>query len=216
MNEKPILFSGEMVRAILDGRKTQTRRVMKPQPVKDEYDFWTWAGAGWGRDDIGAPVVPGHSLAVRCPYGRVHDRLWVRETFVFELWEDEPKPPDDRPLHCHSGDGSEWDEPYWLWPHYRATDPEPELYYEDDPNGGDGPICKWRPSIFMPRWASRITLEIVNVRVERLQGIGGTDAFAEGGFTVTQFIELWNSINASRGYGWDVNPFVWVIEFNKP
>lgn len=234
MKERPILFTGEMVRAILEGRKTQTRRVMKPQPVKSGY-FWEWAGAGWNRDDIGASVMSGHSLAVRGPYGLIGDRLWVKETHVFEWWEDEPKPPTDRPIHYHAGDGSEWDEPYWLWPHYRATDPAPELYYPD--HGEDEPHCRWRPSIFMPRWASRITLEIVDIRIERLQHISVEDVLAEGikqtepdGFYLAPlagvpdfpwgdarmaYAALWNSINEKSGFGWDQNPWVWVVEFKR-
>ena len=164
MNEKPILFSGEMVRAILDGRKTQTRRVITEK---------------WQQCE--SPEDQPQTFVSWCPYGQPGDRLWVKETFAMAI-------PAGASIHAERK------------PVYRA----------------DGEVVpKWKPSIFMPRWASRITLEIVNVRVERLQGIGGTDAFAEGGFTVTQFIELWNSINASRGYGWDANPWVWIIEFKR-
>ena len=124
---------------------------------------------------------------------------------------------------------------YWQQPHYAATDPKPQLVDEDrDIEEG---LAGWRPSIFMPRWASRITLEIVSVRAERVQDISENDAEAEGielwqevffreynkpdnnpGWTRDprlSFQTLWDSINAKRGYGWDVNPWVWVIEFKK-
>ncbi len=167
MSEKPILFSGEMIRAVLDGRKTQTRRVVKPQPVG------LWA-------------APGKS---RCPYGQPGGRLWVRETFY--------------PERSHRGPVS-----------YRATWPRDD----DPPDGG------WKPSIFMPRWASRITLEIVSVRVEQVQDISEDDARAEGvddGTGQTRplhpywFRALWDSINSKRGYGWEKNPWVWVVAFRR-
>jgi hypothetical protein len=196
MKEHPILFSGEMVRAILEGRKTQTRRV----------------------------------ITIRtCRYG-IPGWLWVKETWTPEYCEDEPtEPKDGRPIfHYHSAD-TEFDPDYWLWPHYRATDPTPELCYEDDEDGGDEPKCIWRPSIFMPRWASRINLEIVKIRVERIQEITEEDAIAEGaplgrilgygrlGMESHRegFIDLWDEINDKRGFGWLSNPWVWVIEFKK-
>ncbi len=195
MNEKPILFSAEMVRAILEDRKTQTRRVMKPQPVKDEYGFWTWAGAGWSRDDV-APVMPGHSMANRCPFGQIGDRLWVRETWA--------------------GDD-------WTGYAYKATEPDAL------PFGEEVSFNKWKPSIFMPRSASRISLEIVNVRVERLQKITLADIEAEGtppapnqmmyrndGYQrYKDFKYLWNKINLLRGFSWESNPWVWVIAFKQ-
>lgn len=237
-NERPVIFSGDMVRAILDGRKTMTRRVIKKAmwPFVEEVlrvnGHWTFE------------VMDGTIIS---PYGYPGDRLWVRETHVFESYEDEPKSsPDRRPIFYYKGDGTEWDEPYWLYPHYRATDPAPDLYYEDgDGMEMDDPQCKWRPSIFMPRWASRITLEIVNIQVERVQEISRDDSFREGVeainpyaidpnlqagwpaafkdyqnkenfFTanpIASFQTLWNSINGKSGFGWDVNPWVWVIDF---
>jgi hypothetical protein len=163
---------------------------------------------------------------IKSPYGYPGDRLWVRETFVLERFDSEIGAPplvSDRPTQYHPGDGFEWDSEYWLRPHYRATDPAPDLSYDEE----DDPKCKWRPSIFMPRWASRITLEVVNVRVERLRDITEEDAKAEGvtpsivGVDLdnlkyrASFQTLWNSINAKRGFGWDLNPYVWVIEFKK-
>lgn len=183
MKERPILFSGEMVRAILEGRKTMTRRVIKPQPAGE------WAAPG----------------KTACPYGQPGDRLWVRETWRKTNWTDEPN-------------RGEW-RVFW-----RATEKE------DSRNNG-----LWRPSIHMPRWASRILLEVVSVRVERVQDISEEDARAEGvewqnerpcwvnyldreDWSPTardSFRTLWDSINAKRGYGWDANPWVWVVEFKK-
>jgi hypothetical protein len=214
MREKPILFSGAMVKAILDGRKTQTRRVMKPQPVKSG-GFWQFAGAGWNRDDV-AMVMPGHSMANRCPYGQIGDHLWVRETFQV--------------IEPHGSVGDEWIGDDIMEVDGRLPKEKPEcvgywwnlVYKADEPD-----MCSWwRPPIYMPRWASRITLEIVNVRVERLQSITPADAFAEGvredylhqkpdWIDVQAYQELWDKLNAKRGYGWDVNPWVWVIEFKR-
>jgi hypothetical protein len=191
MKEHPILFSAEMVRAILDGRKTQTRRVCKD------------------------PLGP--SMMDDCPYGEAGDFMWVRESFL-------PDPPIDG---SWSGD-IEWNGcgrplrgvpigyqfPEWVI--YRATW-----------TGSDD--MKWHPSIHMPRWASRITLEIKSVRVERIRDIGHRDIAAEGvgwydpqestpfsyGQHKKEFEMLWDKINAKRGYGWDVNPWVWVIEFQR-
>ena len=197
MKERPILFSGEMVRAILDDRKTMTRRVVKPQPEQDT-DCPYHIGTGIERK------------ARICPYGKPGDRLWVRETF------------------CDRNNNGEQTKPL-----YRADGQE----YED----GDGWHfeAKWKPSIFMPRMYSRITLEITNVRVERLQGISEKDAFAEGiddeseeynkaehfqlggsqiqggAPAIFTFIGLWDSINAKRGYSWESNPWVWVVEFER-
>ena len=222
MKEYPILFSAPMVKAILDGTKTQTRRVIKPRGVSDDVAQWLHAMA--------------KGVDMPCPYGKPGDVLWVRETFVLERWDDEPKFAADRPTQYNPGDGSEWSEEYWLRPHYRATDPAPDLCYEDDENDDGEPKCKWRPSIFMPRWASRITLEIVNIRVERVQEITRNDAKAEGANFVwrwdasrkpelhkrgllnpyiANYSVLWDEINEKRGFGWNVNPFVWVIEFQR-
>ena len=178
MNEKPILFNGEMVRAILGGRKTQTRRVVKDQgrvPTVLQSD--------------GNRLLPKHVpdwFTDYCPYGGHGDRLWVRETH----WRAE-------------GEGTGGKVRFLQ---YKATSP-------DDPPLGD----RWRPSIHMPRWASRITLEVTGVRVERVQDISNEDVHAEGfapwGDKYLSFADLWDSINANRGYGWDANPWVWVVEF---
>ena len=194
MKERPILFSGPMVRAILDGRKTQTRRVVKPQPP---HDFGPWNNAttrSGGNEDFG------------CPFGRLGDRLWVRETFFID---------DYRYFRC-------------ALPKNRPSDVDYRNYYFR----ADGECCEqvpececasvgspWKPSIHMPRWACRLLLDVKSVRVERLQEINGIDALAEG---ITRedgvapwrlFKRLWDSINEKRGYGWGTNPWVWVIEF---
>lgn len=219
MKESPILFSGEMVRAIIEGRKTQTRRVLKKQPIDilpmNVPNEWVTLETR----------KPSHGSVIGCRFGVPGDRLWVRETFALERYEDEPATPKDgRPIR-HQEFRSEWASDYWLYPHY-CTDPAPDLCYEDDPNDDGEPKCKWKPSIHMPRWASRITLEIVSVRVERVKSITPADAFAEGvrstylhqppdWLDVDRFKELWEKINAKRGYGWQANPWVWVIEFKR-
>lgn len=180
--ERPILFSSEMVKAILDGRKTQTRRVVKPQPVLSPNGaWWHWprlAGiASWTADRRPSRhSFMSEAIFEKCPYGQPGDRLWVRETFVIQSnYEVEHDPPfnDGRPFRWYEDDerGECWEQC-----HYRATDPTPELAYPHV----DEPTCRWKPSIFMPRWASRILLEIVDVRVERVQSISEADAVAEG------------------------------------
>lgn len=198
MKERPILFSGEMVRAILKGRKTQTRRVVKKIPCQC---------SDWIPDEISKTTPEGfqeagHSglwscqsctdLPIACPYGQPGDRMWVRETWkLSSLYKDDP-----------------------LRLQYKA----------DGGPCGDSKI-PWQPSIFMPRWASRITLEIVNIRVERVQEISEEDAWNEGvgggdlgKFDIdgrVLFKSTWDEINGKRGYGWDQNPWVWVIEFKR-
>ncbi len=207
-NERPIIMSAGSMRAILDGRKTQTRRVIKPQPE------FVW-GQGIRNSDpehYAAHVrFPGGSSGpdpwITCPYGLPGDHLWVRETWG-AVWPDEyPVPLSECRIEYRADlpDG--------------CTDQPGEWPAEDA--RGDPEAPKWRPSIFMPRWASRITLAIVGVRVKRLQDISGTDACAEGitpvdpGGPVRQFADLWDALNAKRGHGWDVNPWVWVIEFRR-
>lgn len=192
MKERPIFFSGEMVRAILDGRKTQTRRVLKPQPEGRESQ--QFSGIAEAREYLG-PKNHGKYGAyfgwdfIPCPYGRPGDRLWVRETWAYE-WEGSGCPDDDGIL-------------------YRATDPG----WDDNETG-----LRWRPSIHMPREFSRITLEITGVRAERLQDISNSDALAEGCPSPDihpreWFVALCQSINGPDL--WDANPWVWVIEFQR-
>lgn len=229
MKERPILFSGPMVRALLDGSKTQTRRVMKPQLV-----YGTVAGLfnSWylPRSEGGGTLYPNgkEKILSACPYGQPGDRLWVREAWRAELTWDTTKP---------SGIPNE----AALW--YEADDQQR--------NNGRGTKFKGklRPSIHMPRWASRITLEITSVRVERLQDISEADCIAEGiekayidaarrqqwrmyphddgvpGVEVVRYVadhtlhpkesfkSLWLSINGPGS--WDANPWVWCISFSR-
>jgi len=192
MKERPILFSGEMVRAVLEGRKTQTRRVVK------------MTGEGITRA-LMQPGGPYFNAALElCPYGKPGQRLWVRECFSCPQLEQ--------------------------WQIEEALDPELDeltlvdlgMMYKADEKGDCYPCDHpWRPSIHMPRWASRITLEVTGVRVERLQEISEDDAISEGMKPiwdndigpVSVFAELWDDINKDRGYPWDSNPWVWVVEF---
>src|SRR5690606_31938391 len=218
---KPILFSGPMVRALLDGRKTQTRRVLKPQPPKDELGYeviGTVRGPEWyhpavvGKD---GELEPGKQVwgvyddygewGARVPY-MPGDLLWVRER-----WSDELLAPGEV--------------------YYYAT------ALEDGLRADEVAEIRWKPSIHMPRWASRLTLEVTAVKVERLQEISQEDARAEGVATeewddwrenVTSiampegsyienerdlFRDLWDSLNAERGFGWDTNPWVCATSF---
>jgi len=192
MNEHPILFSGEMVKAILDGRKTQTRRVIKRGVV----------GRMMSGDQKLWPYVydkRGKSVAVPCPYGQPGDLLWVRET-----WATSPFLNDIKPSELSRDFTSLF---------YRANQGVNDSHYS------------WRPSIHMSRWASRINLEVTGVRVGRVQDISEADAVTEGMEVVPigtatwtnrqSFGILWDKINAKRGYSWDSNPWVWVVEFKK-
>lgn len=213
MKERPILFSAPMVRAVLDGHKTQTRRILKPP-----------RGYTWHDIDAGTMVNSGghkkHISDPSYPYGQPGDRLWVRETWAdltvthgrrWEKWNAETKRYDSG-VHP------------FVW--YRADGDMPDI------GNGDTSYASWRPSIFMPRWACRIFLEVVAVRVERLKDISPADASAEGiiqqnttkwfsvpgisgvGTTArAAYALLWNSINGPGS--WDANQLVWVVEFNK-
>lgn len=201
MKERPILFSGDMVRALMDGRKTQTRRVVK-LPRKD----------GVGDNRYVFTDSEGKDRFIDCPYGEPGDRLWVRET-----WADVDYESREDGMVCTR----------------TAT-----IYRADGVGLGEfGPDeIKWRPSIFMPRLASRITLEITGVRVQRLQDISEEDAIAEGihydeamkGYQVgdgmsgifyhgrnprISYRDLWDSINGELS--WELNPWVWVVEFRR-
>ena len=184
---KSILFNDEMVRAILDGRKTKTRRPLKPQPedppegwYPDAYnhsDRWCFWGPR-GTKDSGRCTLP----LFKCPFGQVGGQIYVRETFCLEHQVEYGQPPpfdDGRPIR-YLRDGIPCNKEFsemWIQPHYRATDPTPELsYYGSE----EEPTVRWKPAIHMPRWASRITLEITDIRIERLQEITEEDAKAEG------------------------------------
>ncbi len=179
MSTKPILFNTDMVRAILDGRKTVTRRAVKPQPLwrkppiqqSGRPEYW----ANWDDEKI-----------YKSPY-RPGEILYVRET-----WAD-------------------WHGRYA----YKATSFASERYLEKN---GTESVIKWRPSIHMPREAARIFLRVTDVRVERLQEMPPYDIAFEGFRKQKDFIALWNSTikPSDRAiYGWDANPWVWVIEFER-
>lgn len=225
MKERPILFSTDMVKAILEGRKTQTRRIIKPRNESGLFQVGIdkqtgkvvtiWACDGneqWEYD-------------MSCPYGDIGNTLWVRETWSLNPFFNETEVHDNEDHDIISND-----EPYL----YKA---------KDKPFEGH----KWRPSIFMPRKAARIFLEVTGIRVERLQEINEEDAKAEGiqadfweevkstvyrdymtdtkgygnpevdypvtSFPIDSFKSLWQSINGEES--WEENPFVWVIEFKK-
>lgn len=211
--ERPILFNGEMVRAILAGRKTQTRRVVKPQPSHEAvssrlldrgWEFWGPIDSETGRGLLYQHSVP-------CPYGVPGDRLWVRETFVTG-WE-----TDCGEVHTEDEDGKPIPERAW----YRADD-DLTGWIDEDERHHDFENIPWKPSIHMPRWASRITLQVERVWVERVQEISADDITSEGvedfpsrDFRTLAFMDLWDSINAKRGYSWDSNPWVWCVEFKR-
>lgn len=247
MKERPILMSAPMVRAILTcakcGKisvsvpcehcgstgfeKSQTRRVMMPQPTLEclftagilpptpSADAIAAQTAHPGIWAFNWPQVTRHFLSKKCPYGVPGDRLWVKETFwhcvqsTQEMIGFADGQVKLRPGNCT----------------VMTTKP-------DSDHSGYGEAWKCKPSIFMPRWASRITLEVTEIRVQRLQDISEEDAKADG---VVPFVTvgterdkewypegyranytlLWNKINAERGFGWDVNPWVWAITFRR-
>lgn len=205
MKEHPILFSGEMVRAILDGRKTMTRRPIKGIDLWDDavvqYSLGGHHGSGMYVSEADYPEEG--SAHYSCPYGEIGDRLWVRETWA---WSGDRNIPE--PERIDRGE---------VW------------YREDDKFGEWPPIVRWRPSIHMPRWASRITLEITDVKVERIKEITDQDAANEGFETAAgiqamkrgmrviysakpDFILGWKKI---YGGSWDNNDWVWVISFRR-
>jgi hypothetical protein len=204
VSERPIIFSGEMVRAILAGKKTQTRRVIKPS---------------WSRClDLDDPDDRDKALAA-CPYGQIGDRLWVRETFVLEHCEMPQEANADRPVLMEyiEGEGN-----VWYVPHYRATDPEPHIVPEDAEDLDDR--TRWTSPIHMPRWASRILLEITDRRIQRLQEIGPADLRAEGfaerngddyRANRVRFREAWDKFNGKRGFEWAANPHNFAITFKR-
>ena len=245
MKERGMIFNGEMVRAILDGRKTQTRRIMAPQPADDieRCIFPNPEAIGWKSS---LRHKHGSTTAHFCPYGKPGDRIWVRETWgvvSHELDEDgriQPWTPDRPATTIHEmpfGNG------YYSGHAIYAADGD--FTWGDDDGYEDGRSC-WKPSIHMPRAASRILLEITDVRVERLNAISPEDAESEG-LECTNFTgfgdepglpsypepdvyfdplkKQWKEYppEAFAGlwesiYGegsWQANPWVWVIEFKR-
>lgn len=214
MRARPILFSAPMVRALIEGRKTQTRRVVSEKNL------------------LGGP--PEKWLLKQCPYGKPGDLLWVRETYALENtleYHGEVEKPKDRPFKdC---------EEFWVIPHYRATEPD-AMILEPDESTNDFIKTKWRPAIHMPLWASRLTLQIKNIRIERLQDISVKDVIEEGirfkkvkdkifyelfgwvdeigepvyacEYARETYRDIWESLHGKTS--WKENPWVWVIEFD--
>ncbi|UDC35599.1 hypothetical protein LGM12_09315 [Klebsiella pneumoniae] len=231
MTERGMIFNAEMVRAILDGLKTQTRREVKLNldiaRLATTYDWATSLAAnhyqGLAEEQIQQkaeslrgvihPVILGNGqmVSIICPHGKPGDRIWVRETFC---------PVDDTQYG-----GEKWVD-YRATPKFEASHP---AGWDSAPN--DAEALKWHPSIHMPRWASRILLEITDVRVERLNAISQADAIAEGAppshpsidcvsqeygfpdFSRSWFGQTWQHIYGEES--WDANPWVWVIEFKR-
>ena len=203
VTERPILFSAPMVCALLDGVKTQTRRLVKPQPVGGDAIIQNHLSLDWMVGQLRDSENAWRDL--RCPYGQPGDRLWVRETWGLHGAMANAKPRD---FHNPRAALSE------------------NLVFLATADGYDRGVQHWRPSIHMPRWASRINLEVTGVRVERLQDITPADAKAEGDKErsgmpeyyersalchVDWYRNLWNDINGAGS--WNANPYVWVIEF---
>lgn len=202
IKERPILFSAAMVRATLGGIKTQTRRVITPQPsigAPRSINCHVLDDGSWGFFDEDGEEY-------KSPYGAPGDRLWGRETFyAWGRWETRYSEEKKRDEHHFADLTIECGKAY----RYAATDTP------DTDDGDNGNQWHKRPSIFMPRAASRILREIVNVRVERLQDISEADAQAEGVADRAAFFALWDSINAARGYPVASNPWVWVVEYKR-
>jgi hypothetical protein len=218
MADRPILFSGAMVKAILSGTKTQTRR-----PVAQRYLD------SFGEPDGWESLRPGvwrawchHTNQVETftsPFGEPGDRLWARETFGLTLeHNDDGEPTNAR--RVLDGDGV----PRWIV--YRTD--QPDVVWTDG-DGYTGPSC-WKPSIHMPRWASRLTLEVMSVRADRLHDLSEEDARAEGAEVTNGhpelgaligagpsylegFAQLWRSINGPGS--WEANPWLWCVAFRR-
>lgn len=263
MKERPILFSAPMVRAILEGRKTQTRRIVKPATL-EAIEFMTGRadeeparsadlGLFYDRPEVedsrgrtrslkhpqwlvfNAAYPEEGSLPIGQGYGAVGDRLWVRETWRVGAWDEDEGQfaidyrdgPDMRWRSDERDDTGEKFNDLWLSCCDELSDkdihPNSDGRYEWKP--GESPL-RWRPSIHMPRWASRISLEVTGIRVERLQEISENDAADEGVGALMPaaregnpdqyretFMELWESINGKGS--WAASPWCWVVEFKR-
>ncbi|HCM6797761.1 morphogenetic protein [Klebsiella pneumoniae] len=205
ITERGMIFNAEMVRALLSGRKTQTRRIIKPQP---EATLSGSLSGKWLSRPLNGLLLPKiEDIAIHCPFGVVGDRIWVRETFQGPLFDYDL-------MDSYCKDPTPFEKPEFCV--YKADGvPAPEFYDADDELH-----CCWRPSIHMPRWASRILLEITGVRVERLRSMSQDDARAEGVIVASgpmeaglAFRELWDSIYGEES--WKANPWVWVIKFKR-
>lgn len=212
--EKPIIFSPAMVEAIMSGRKTQTRRVIKPQPPGEGYELWTLMSTTGPRKNEGKlhwvkpdqerlNFIDDQYIFFTCPYGHIGDKLWVRERWAYigdQNWQD-----------------ASFDDWGNLW-HYATA--------EQDARDQ----LKWKPSIHMPRRFARLILEVKDIRIEKLQDISESDAINEGiesqrgiykDYLTEKFYRkpyqsfetLWCKINGQKS--WQSNPWVWVVEFEK-
>jgi hypothetical protein len=240
MKERPIILKQHEVLAVLSGRQTQFRRVVKPQPSPELLAAYAEIRQRYGDQKPDAAVL--HEC-IPCPYGQPGDRLWVREA-----WADEhplaiqegrysqagragiPGPPPVEYRTIYRADG----EPLQIWrkadqahPYFALGGPATQLYAEYPTVASNytkrGQGIHWCNSIHMPRWASRITLAVTGVRVERLQDISDADAIAEGvsainrlskeQYRIKRYKDIWESINGPGS--WDANPWVWVVEFKR-
>ncbi|HBZ3367778.1 TPA: hypothetical protein MG630_03410 [Klebsiella pneumoniae] len=235
MKERGMIFNGEMVRAILDGRKTQTRRIMKPQPEPCP------RGGHWWPSNVFKTMLHveeemqngkggwGGLVGDACPFGDVGDRIWVREAYRFPASLDDVSPTGVGEMAVATGYRKPWAPTFY---EFTGTFSDGWKGFETPPKVSDA--GKLRPSIHMPRWASRILLEITDVRVERLNAISEEDARAEGIIdggclncgepepcgcanpepdATDAFAYLWQSIYGQDN--WNANPWVWVIEFKR-
>ncbi len=232
MRELPILFNGPMVRAILEGRKTQTRRIVKPQHFREDH----------GEDASGQCISAGWYPDLRlCPFGKPGDRLWVREAWQvaretidyetggeYDVWEWNDDMGD--PRQYLKGD-ARFGTKAGLFYAADGEDKNPGAFYNltglDNKTILRTKEINWRPSIHMPRWASRITLEVTGVRVERLQDISGMNAVREGVYIPAhipldgadldwarrEYRRVWEQINGPDS--WSDDPWVWVVEFKR-
>lgn len=196
-----IIFDGESIRAIYADLKTQTRRVIVPQPEFFLGNGWPLGKIVYGLTETGVSVTRHEPM--RCRYGQLGDRLWVKEIYATPGNYDEYKPSELK-WHCQSADLA-----------YKATEQYGDVYFT------------WRSAMFMPYWAHRLDLDVITIKPERLQDISQADAKAEGAacpLGVPEDVEIgyvlgfkrrWDALNAKRGYPWSSNPWVWAIEFKR-